>query len=231
MKRFAFPFVVIILLVGVFIFAIRSIYIHPKETNMHTTAESNTNARDDVNVIVNNSNYSVDNANQSSVILHSPVTDAVSRITKKPFGIYITPATSPVSPEKFSGFHTGVDFETLENEQNTHVEVFAVCDGVVKAIQRVSGYGGVLIQSCIINNEDVTVLYGHLALSSISFNVGDTVKPGDSIALLGAPYSQDTDGERKHLHLGIHKGTEINYKGYVSTESALSDWSNAKPLL
>jgi len=221
MKRFVIPFVVIISLAGIFVFAIRSIYIHPNETNTHSTK----------NVLVNNSNYSVANTNQTSVILYLPVSDAASRITKKPFGIYITPATSPVSPEKFSGFHTGVDFETLENEQDTHVEVFAVCDGVVKAKQRVSGYGGVFIQSCTINNEDVTVLYGHLALSTISFNTGDTVKPGDSIGLLGAPFSQDTDGERKHLHLGIHKGVEINYKGYVSIESALSDWIDAEPLL
>lgn len=231
MKRFALPFIVTISLAGIFVFAIRSITIHPHETNMNVVTDSDTNVHTNENIFDSNSAESAANTNQSSSILYSPLSDAVSRITKKPFGIYITPATSPVSPEKFSGFHTGIDFETFENEQDADVQVFAVCDGVVKAIQRVSGYGGVLIQSCIINNEDVTVLYGHLALSSISFNVGDTVKPGDSIALLGAPYSQDTDGERKHLHLGIHTGTEINYKGYVSTESALSDWIDAKPLL
>lgn len=46
-------------------------------------------------------------------ILNIPLTDAAARITKKPFGIFITPQNSPVQPERFSGFHTGTDFEIL----------------------------------------------------------------------------------------------------------------------
>ncbi|MFA5031150.1 MAG: M23 family metallopeptidase [Patescibacteria group bacterium] len=231
MKRFALPFIVIISLAGILVFAIRSITIHPNETNTEVPSERNTNILTTTNALENNSTSSIADTNKSSAILHSPVSDAESRITKKPFGIYITPATSPVSPEKFSGYHTGVDFEIFASEQNTDVTVLAVCDGKVLLKQRVSGYGGVFVQSCTINNEDVTVLYGHLALSSISLNVGDTIKSGDRIGFLGAPYSTDTDGERKHLHLGIHKGTAVNYLGYVSTESALSDWIDAESLL
>src|SRR3989344_7022766 len=40
-----------------------------------------------------------------------PIAEFSQRITKKPFGIYITPETSPVHPDKFDGFHTGVDIE------------------------------------------------------------------------------------------------------------------------
>ena len=38
------------------------------------------------------------------------------RITKKPFGIFITTQNSPVQPERFSGYHTGVDVEYKDAE-------------------------------------------------------------------------------------------------------------------
>src|SRR5579863_6635904 len=44
--------------------------------------------------------------------LTEPISGGLSRVTKKPFGIYVTPQNSPVQPEKFTGFHTGIDFET-----------------------------------------------------------------------------------------------------------------------
>lgn len=160
-----------------------------------------------------------------------PLARAYERITKKPFGIYITPTTSPVQPEKFSGYHTGTDFEILSGEENSDVVVHAICDGAARIKQRVSGYGGVFIQQCVINGEDVTVLYGHVALSSIAAHVGDVLAKGDTIGLLGAGNSYDTDGERKHLHLGVHKGTSINYRGYVTTESELSEWLDAETVL
>lgn len=40
-----------------------------------------------------------------------PIAEFEKRITKKPFGIYITPQNSPVQPERFTGYHTGVDVE------------------------------------------------------------------------------------------------------------------------
>src|SRR3989344_6907506 len=40
-----------------------------------------------------------------------PVDEFEERITKKPFGIFITPQNSPIKPERFSGYHTGVDVE------------------------------------------------------------------------------------------------------------------------
>src|SRR5438105_4096773 len=49
--------------------------------------------------------------------LTPPIGNSLSRVTKKPFGIYITPQNSPVQPEKFKGYHTGVDFETTADEQ------------------------------------------------------------------------------------------------------------------
>ena len=38
-----------------------------------------------------------------------PIGQTEERITKKPFGIKISPENSPISPERFSGYHTGID--------------------------------------------------------------------------------------------------------------------------
>jgi len=87
-----------------------------------------------------------------------------------------------------------------------------------------SGYGGVVVQGCVIDNQDVTVIYGHVRLASVAVSVGQEVIAGEKIAALGNAYSNETDHERKHLHLGIHKGAAINIKGYVSTQNDLQDW-------
>jgi murein DD-endopeptidase MepM/ murein hydrolase activator NlpD len=153
-----------------------------------------------------------------------PISNTLSRVTKKFFGTYVTPQNSPVQPEKFKGYHTGADFETLPDEQNIDVPIYAICDGKLLMKKYASGYGGVAVESCKINSQDVTVIYGHLRLSSIIPNTGDILKPGDKIAVLGTGFSVETDGERKHLHLGIHKGSAINILGYVQNQSDLAGW-------
>lgn len=155
--------------------------------------------------------------------LASPINRPDERVTKKPFGIFITRANSPVQPEKFSGYHTGTDFEAFESEASSDIDFFAICEGELLQKRTASGYGGFIVQSCIINNDPVTVVYGHIKLSSIDSNVGDNLTKGQKIGILGQPPT-DTDGERKHLHLGIHKGTSVNIAGYVQSESQLSNW-------
>lgn len=214
--------------------------------NQANLNQINTNANLNSNQVVLNENSNLNqpvtnqssanqnqnlNTNSSQSVLLPPISNALSRITKKPFGIYITPKTSPVQPERFTGYHTGVDFETLASEANIDVPISAVVNGKVLVKQYVSGYGGVLIQSATINNQAVTILYGHLKLASINLKVGQQIKAGDKIGVLGKGYSSETDGERKHLHLGIHIGTSINYKGYVRIKSQLSGWLDAQKLL
>ena len=160
-----------------------------------------------------------------------PIKDALSRVSKKPFGLYVTPKNSPVQPERFTGYHTGADFETTPQEQNIDVPIFALCDGTIKVARHASGYGGVMVEACTINNEAVTVIYGHIRLSSVTVKVGQTVKAGDELAVLGTGYSQETDGERKHLHLGIHKGISINILGYVQNKADLAGWLDPLSIL
>lgn len=153
-----------------------------------------------------------------------PLDRATERVTKKPFGIYITPKTSPVQPEKFQGYHTGTDFEIFPEELSADVPVRAICSGKIAVKRFASGYGGVLVQDCTLDSQPITVIYGHLKLASISKNAGDSLNAGDVIGTLGKAYSSETDGERKHLHLGIHKGSTISILGYVSSQSQLSGW-------
>ncbi len=146
-----------------------------------------------------------------------------SRITKKLFGTYVTPQNSPVQPERFSGYHTGVDCETTPAEADIDIPVPAFCDGKLLVGRTAAGYGGVAVQSCILKGRAVTIIYGHLKISSI-IAVGTVLKKGDKIGILGKGYSEETSGERKHLHFGIHRGAKINILGYVQKQSDLSVW-------
>ena len=158
--------------------------------------------------------------------LMNPFLNARERVNKKPFGIKISPQNSPVSPEKFGGYHTGVDFEILKAEENIDVPVSAICSGSLLLKKYATGYGGVAVQKCILNKKTVTIIYGHLKLRSIKAPVGTELKGGEAFAILGKGYSSETDGERKHLHLGIHIGSSVNILGYVSKLSDLSSWQN-----
>lgn len=163
---------------------------------------------------------------KSNAPLLAPISDARARVSKKPFGLKVSPQDSPVSPERFSGYHNAVDFETTEAEQNIEVGVGAICDGKLLVKKWASGYGGVLVQSCQLENNPITVIYGHFKLDSINYKVGAEIKAGDSLGILGKGYSSETDNERKHLHLGIHRGSAISILGYVKNQSDLKNWIN-----
>lgn len=158
--------------------------------------------------------------------LSQPMIDALNRITKKPFGIHIVPDTSPVQPERFSGYHTGTDYEVFEDEKDARVQVpvYAICSGELQQKEWIKGYGGVVAQSCLIQNQPVSVVYGHIKLRSVSANVGDYIPSGTQIAALGDGFSEETDSERKHLHLGIHKGSNVVLSGYVQNKNQLDNW-------
>lgn len=194
--------------------------------NLVAPPSNNGNANLPVNNLMPNANIAPVNANpsvsQSNLVL--PISNYFARVTKKPFGIYVTPQHSPVHPEKFTGYHTGADAETTPAEANIDVPIFSITAGQVVFAGHVNGYGGVIIVRAKVGSETVTILYGHLRMASFSVKLKDQVSAGQQMAVLGTGYSSETDGERKHLHLGIIKGAAINYRGYVSTASQLSAW-------
>lgn len=161
----------------------------------------------------------------------NPLPRSNERTILKPFGIQVSPTDSPVSPEKFSGYHTGLDFEIFPEETETDVPVFAICDGTIREKRNVTGYGGVVIQECTVNNETVTVLYGHLRLPSIGKSAKEMLASGETIGMLGTGFTVETGGERKHLHLAVHRGMAIELRGYVQNHDALSAWIDPMTLL
>lgn len=160
-------------------------------------------------------------ADVNSSNLSLPIADFESRITKKPFGIYITPQTSPVQPEKFSGYHTGADVEY--EDALSDIPVKSIASGTVLRSEWVSGYGGMTAIRHTIDDKDYIVIYGHLSPDSL-LEKGNEVLRGEQIGILGEGYSNQTDGERKHLHLAIYTGSDVNVKGYAASQSELSQW-------
>jgi len=166
-----------------------------------------------------------------SLTYYYPIDGFKENILLKPFGLYSTPGNSPVDPEHFTGYHTGVDIEITEDQIDEDVWVYAVADGTIEVIRTASGYGGVMVMSTIIDDESYFALYGHIDIKSISVEVGDEVTAGQKLAVLGEGYSVETDGERKHLHFSLYTGDNINLLGYVQNESELDAWVDPEELL
>ena len=158
-------------------------------------------------------------ANLSALAL--PVADFKTRVTKKPFGIYVTPQNSPVQPERFIGYHTGADAEYQDVTDD--VPVYAVTDGKVVLSKTASGYGGIFVIEIQIDGKAHSVLYGHIRPSSLPA-VGTQVTKGVQIAVLGTGYSTETDNERRHLHFAILATNALDIRGYVPSQSQLSGW-------
>ena len=161
---------------------------------------------------------------QSQVIvdqLAAPIADFKARITKKPFGIYITPQNSPVQPERFTGYHTGTDVEY--QDVTGDVPVYALYDGKIVLSRTASGYGGVFMIDFTFRGVERCALYGHIRPSSLP-KIGTQVTKGEQLAVLGTGYSAETDGERRHLHFAILSNNRLDIKGYVQAKSQLSGW-------
>ncbi|MDP3792712.1 MAG: M23 family metallopeptidase [bacterium] len=159
--------------------------------------------------------------------LIEPVEGFRDRIIKKPFGIFVTPETSPVQPDRFTGYHNGVDVEY--DDVADDVPVRAIADGTILVRARMSGYGGVVVIRHTLNGINILALYGHL--DSVSFLPASIteVAAGEQIGILGNGYSEETDGVRKHLHFSFHSDTgdkKIDFRGYVKAEEELRDWLN-----
>lgn len=150
-----------------------------------------------------------------------PVADFKSRVTQKPFGIYVTPQDSPIQPERFTGYHTGADAEYQDVADD--VPVYAVADGKVVLSKTATGYGGIFMIEIELNGQAHTVLYGHVRPSSLP-KVGAQVTKGEQLALLGTGFSTETDGERRHLHFAILATNALDIRGYVPSKSQLSGW-------
>jgi len=153
-----------------------------------------------------------------------PLENFSGRVTKKPFGIFVTPQNSPVTPEKFKGYHTGADAEIEDTISATAlIPVAAIADGTVERSLRAKGYGGVVAIRHMIDGKPYLAVYGHLNPKTL-IPAGRQVKAGQPIGSLGRAFSTETDDERRHLHFGLYTGEDANIAGYVQKEADLSRW-------
>ncbi|MGL5830853.1 MAG: M23 family metallopeptidase [Candidatus Altimarinota bacterium] len=150
------------------------------------------------------------------------------------FGLYVTPdaENNPINPpERFSGFHTALDLEVLPGEEDSDVSVKAICTGKVTFAGSAEGYGGVFVHTCVLNEEVVSVLYGHMDADSFQLEVGDEIQKATEIGKLAQAKTAANGYTRKHLHLGIHKGEMGIFKGYVQSETELGEFIDPSSLL
>lgn len=164
--------------------------------------------------------------------LFPPLAGWRDRISKKPFGIEVSPQNSPIQPEIFSGFHTGADFEVRSEEKLEQIPVHAVCNGEIVMRDSVSGYGGTVVQRCGIRWQPFTVVYGHLSFEAeFAKDEGTYLTAGQIFAILADENSEQSGGERKHLHLSVHRGHQTDLRGYVENEQELENWIDPEKLI
>lgn len=169
----------------------------------------------------------------SAAGFYEPLPKSTLRATPLSFGLHVTtdPDQNPIDPpEEFSGYHVGTDFEVTGAELDADVPIFAICAGPVVYGGFADGYGGLLVQLCTLNGESVTVLYGHLVIEGIPA-VDSTLDAGQQISMLAPARSHNSGGNRKHLHLGIHRGVAIDERGYVQTEEEVHEYIDPLSLL
>lgn len=97
-------------------------------------------------------------------------------------------------------FHNGIDLVPSPCNNN---EILAFADGVVTSVQKTGVQYGTGCYVRIKHNNNLYTLYYHLKTNSICVNVGDKVKKGQKLGIIG------TTGVSTgiHLHFQIDKGT------------------------
>ena len=149
--------------------------------------------------------------------IYVPLKGFFARQTENPFGVF--------RDSKFNGYHSGVDAEISPGDMDKDVPVYSIYTGTVASVENASGYGGVVTIWHRLGDSQVLGIYGHLRLRDIKVSRGQKVKSGEIIGYLGANYSSETDGERKHLHFGINKSGKKSILGYVDTlEELKNNW-------
>ena len=125
----------------------------------------------------------------------TPTTGAV----RWPFP-YATPISSGfgdrVAPCRgCSSHHNGVDFTP-----GSGTPIYAIADGVVTAAEFSGSFGQHVYMDHVINGQKVESIYGHMIAGSSPLSVGQTVKVGDLIGLVGSTGASTG----AHLHLEVH---------------------------
>ena len=154
---------------------------------------------------------------EKSRVVLLPIAEYQQRRTFNGFGEF--------SQGTLAGYHVGEDIEYTDVILK-EVPIRAIAQGVVRRIGNVSGYGGLVVTLHTIEDRQVHAIYGHVDLASSGLRQGDSIEKGEFLANLGDHESEETDGERKHLHFALYEGAELRLKGYESSSLAVESWIN-----
>lgn len=134
-------------------------------------------------------------------------------------GNFINPAPGARLTSKFGyrtifgnkEMHYGIDLAEKGN-----VSILAAADGKVRAIwgEDASTYGNVIFVTHTINGKQYETVYAHL--KRVFVKVGQTVKQGDIIALMG----NTGRSSGQHLHFEIHNGPYVKGR-----KNAVDPWA------
>ena len=105
-------------------------------------------------------------------------------------------------------FHNGVDFTPGGGSP-----IYAIADGVVTYAEVSDyGYGNHVRIVSTINGDQVEALYAHMQMNSSPLKVGDTVKVGDFIGLVGS--TGTSTGSHLHFEIKLN-GTNVDPFAYL----------------
>lgn len=130
----------------------------------------------------------------------------------------ITSGNNGITQPYKKGKHNGVDIGWHNNEEDN--KVIAHSDGVVEAVVRNytktdktgNSYGNYVL---IRHNNVYKTRYAHLKYGSIKVKVGDKIKKGDQIGIIGATGRATA----RHLHFEtIKNGTRIDPTPYIKSD-------------
>ena len=124
---------------------------------------------------------------------------------------------TPVFSQTLGDFrvHTGIDISA-----ELGAEVVAVADGTVSAVRNDHFLGKTVEVS---HAGGIVSVYSNLSNDGITVKVGDTVKAGDKLGVVGDTSLTELADE-SHLHFELLvSGTSVNPLDYISEESKKSD--------
>lgn len=126
-------------------------------------------------------------------------------------------------------FHNGIDLVPSPCNNN---EILAYEDGIVTSLQKTGSQYGTGCYVRLKHNNGLYTLYYHLKSKSVCVNVGDKVKKGQKLGIIG------TTGRSTgiHLHFQIDKGTSktsinpydylFNDKSFINNTDDLSKYTD-----
>lgn len=126
------------------------------------------------------------------------------RANKLSITSYFGPRSYTYRGKKINDYHKGIDLIAKPNNRNEDILAFA--DGVVTSVQKTGRQYGTGCYVRLKHSNGYYTLYYHLKSGSVCVNVGDNVKKGQKLGVIGAT-GQATG---VHLHFQIDKGSSAS---------------------